>query len=279
MDQDGCVDSLDVVVPGPQSPVTATLISSTDATSCASTDGSITIQGAGSGGALTYAWLTSPVQITPTATNLAPGPYTVTVTGSNGCSETLGVSIGPACVLNASDWLLAGTPDSRGYVLNWELPAATELTTLGLYRKSAIGEFELLHDLSPDELGGSFLDQTIIPGEAHYYRLEGKDGEDRRYLSNIIEGNIDLENSWLFLKNYPNPVQTELNTEVWATSDGKMVCELYNAEGKLVTTFFRELHPGKNIFQFDCEALASGLYSLNFSALGEHPVRFSVIKL
>lgn len=279
MDQDGCVDTLDVVVPGPQSPVTATFVSSIDASSCASTDGSITIQGAGSGGALSYAWSTSPVQTTPTATNLAPGPYTVTVTGNNGCAETIGVTIGPACVLSASDWMLAGSPDRTGYQVHWELPEATELTSLGLFRKTVSDDFELIQSLLPTDLGGGFLDETIIPGVPHYYRLEGNDGEGRKFLSNTIEGRLELESAWLFLKNYPNPILNQINTEIWAAKDGKLVCELYNAEGKLVTTFVREMVPGKNIFQFDCEALASGFYSLNFSALGEPPVHFSVIKL
>lgn len=279
MDQDGCVDSLDVVVPGPQSPVTASLVSSTDASSCASTDGSITIQAAGSGGALFYAWSTSPVQNAPTANNLAPGPYTVTVTGSNGCAETIGVTIGPACVLSATDWLLAGSPDDGGYLLNWNLPEATRLSTLGLYRKTATNEFELIHSMRSSQLGGAFLDETITPGISHYYRLEGTDGEGRRHLSNIIEGTVTLESSWLLVKNYPNPVETDINTEVWSKEGGKLVCELYNTEGRLVATFLRELLPGKNIFQFDCESLASGFYSLNFRALGEPPVHFSVIKL
>jgi gliding motility-associated-like protein len=53
-------------------------------------------------GPFTYSWNSAPVQTTPNATNLPAGNYTLTVTGSNGCSATATVTITQPTQLNAS---------------------------------------------------------------------------------------------------------------------------------------------------------------------------------
>ncbi|HYG51213.1 MAG TPA: gliding motility-associated C-terminal domain-containing protein [Flavobacteriales bacterium] len=58
----------------------------------------------------TYSWNTVPVQTTSTATGLGPGTYIATVTDSNGCSDTLSVTI-PDCppyIINVSNVLCNG---------------------------------------------------------------------------------------------------------------------------------------------------------------------------
>lgn len=68
--------------------------SSTDA-SCAGNDGTATITPSGGVAPYTYAWNTTPVQTTQTATSLAAGDYDVTVTDATGCtaSETITVNL------------------------------------------------------------------------------------------------------------------------------------------------------------------------------------------
>ncbi|MDA9120856.1 gliding motility-associated C-terminal domain-containing protein [Flavobacteriales bacterium] len=68
--------------------------SSTDA-SCAGDDGTATVTPSGGIAPYTYAWNTTPVQTTQTATALAAGNYDVTVTDATGCtaSETVTVSL------------------------------------------------------------------------------------------------------------------------------------------------------------------------------------------
>ncbi|MES2284803.1 MAG: PKD domain-containing protein [Bacteroidota bacterium] len=57
------------------------------------TDGSATVSIVGGMSPYTYSWNTSPAQSTPTATNLALGTYSVTITNSMGCTSTNPVSI------------------------------------------------------------------------------------------------------------------------------------------------------------------------------------------
>lgn len=62
--------------------------------SCSSKDGSVSAQGlGGSGNNYTYKWSTSPVLTTATATGLAVGQYSVTVTDNNGCSAIVEVKV------------------------------------------------------------------------------------------------------------------------------------------------------------------------------------------
>lgn len=279
VDQDGCTDTLDVNVPGPQSPVVASLVSATDASSCASTDGSITISASGSGGALSYSWSTSPVQTGPTATNLPPGPYIVTVTGSNGCSNALPVTIGPACVLQAQSWMLTGLPRQSGYELSWDLEEQFDEGEIFLERKSLTSAYEIIHSVKLDNLRESFLDESLSPGIGYFYRIRGVTPEGFTYLSNEVEGRWELSEKWSFLKIYPNPTYSIIQVDLISDVEEKMVCELYGSDGRLIRSVDREIFPGKNTLNIDLESLSSGHYQLNFRVLGEPSVRIPVIKL
>jgi gliding motility-associated-like protein len=65
-------------------------------------DGQLTASPTGGAGPYTYVWSTSPSQITQTATNIAIGTYTVTVTDAAGCTGTSSVSITEPAEMNAS---------------------------------------------------------------------------------------------------------------------------------------------------------------------------------
>jgi len=66
------------------------------------TNGSATSNVVGGVGPFTYSWNSVPVQTTPNATNLPAGTYTLTVTGSNGCSSTATVVITQPTQLSSS---------------------------------------------------------------------------------------------------------------------------------------------------------------------------------
>ncbi len=75
---------------------------------CGNSNGSATANA--SGGATPYIFKWSNTQNTATATNLAPGTYTVTVTGSNGCSATASVSIpNNSTILDVNGTIIANT--------------------------------------------------------------------------------------------------------------------------------------------------------------------------
>ncbi len=69
------------------------LTSSATNSTTGNNDGTATVNVTGGVGPFSYTWNTAPMQITQTATNLAPGSYTVTVAGTNGCSATSTVTV------------------------------------------------------------------------------------------------------------------------------------------------------------------------------------------
>ncbi|MCW3070362.1 MAG: hypothetical protein JWO44_252, partial [Bacteroidetes bacterium] len=86
-DFNGCTQTANVTV-GANPGGTATISASSNVTCTGVNDGSATVSmGAGATPAFIYAWNPSS-QTTVTATNLAPGSYTVTVTDGNGCTST-----------------------------------------------------------------------------------------------------------------------------------------------------------------------------------------------
>lgn len=80
-DNNGCTDTLNITIPliGGAS----LSVSSTEA-HCYQNDGSATVNVSNSTGTVSYLWNTVPPQTNPTAINLAPGNYSVTVTDDNG---------------------------------------------------------------------------------------------------------------------------------------------------------------------------------------------------
>ena len=70
-------------------PTAVSLSSSTVDALCNGDTGSATVSASGGTPTYSYSWNTVPVQNTATATGLAAGTYSVTVTDANGCSEVL----------------------------------------------------------------------------------------------------------------------------------------------------------------------------------------------
>src|SRR5204863_290073 len=62
-------------------------------------NGSATVTPTGGNGGNTFAWDTTPVQTTATATGLSAGSHSVTVTDSKGCTTTCSVTITQPTVL------------------------------------------------------------------------------------------------------------------------------------------------------------------------------------
>lgn len=95
-DSMGCIADTCVNIIAP-TPLTISM-SSTDATTIGGSDGTATANPGGGTPGYSYAWSTTPVQTTQTATGLTPGLYTVTVTDANGCSITGMVAVNnPGC--------------------------------------------------------------------------------------------------------------------------------------------------------------------------------------
>jgi gliding motility-associated-like protein len=82
-----------IVITGSSTPVTVTLTSQTNENCYGDTIGNAIISPAGGSPPYAYLWSTNPPQITQNAWNLPAGNYSVIVADSNGCADTLSVTI------------------------------------------------------------------------------------------------------------------------------------------------------------------------------------------
>ena len=112
-----------------------TIITSSTAASCSGPGGTASVVVSGSTGPYSYSWNTVPVQTSATATNLAPGTYTVTITDASFCVRTATVvvtgSISPAVpvtsgvtVCNGANATLQIQNPIVGITYNWYTTAA-----------------------------------------------------------------------------------------------------------------------------------------------------------
>jgi len=91
-DFNGCTMTAVVTVPNTPG-VVASTTGTTNATCFGNCNGTATVQGSGGVSPYTYAWSTSPVQTTATATGLCAGTYTCTITDASGCTSTTTATI------------------------------------------------------------------------------------------------------------------------------------------------------------------------------------------
>ena len=102
-DANGCSVTRTVTITQPATGLIATLDARIDVLCFGNSTGSATVGVSGGTAPYTYSWNTAPVQTTATATNLAAGPRTCTITDASGCSTTLDVTIAqPAAALSAT---------------------------------------------------------------------------------------------------------------------------------------------------------------------------------
>ena len=99
-DANGC-SATETVIIGQPAQLFAN-VTSTGVTCNGQNDGTATVIASGGTAPYTYSWNTIPAQTAATATNLAPGTYTVIVTGNNGCTLTETVTITEPTTLTAS---------------------------------------------------------------------------------------------------------------------------------------------------------------------------------
>ncbi|HRD51725.1 MAG TPA: choice-of-anchor L domain-containing protein, partial [Flavobacteriales bacterium] len=100
---DGCVTQVPVTIAQPAAALGSSIASQTDVSCFGGTNGSATVSANGGTAPYSYNWNSTPAQSGATATNLAAGSYTCTITDANGCSTTRNVTIAqPAAALSSS---------------------------------------------------------------------------------------------------------------------------------------------------------------------------------
>ncbi|MDX2002379.1 MAG: PKD domain-containing protein [Chitinophagales bacterium] len=93
-DAAGCSVTTTRTITQPASALQAAITASTPLSCAGSNNGTITVNATGGTSGYSFAWNTSPVQTNATATGLAAGNYTVTVTDANGCTTTASGTVG-----------------------------------------------------------------------------------------------------------------------------------------------------------------------------------------
>jgi gliding motility-associated-like protein len=92
-DANGCTITFQITITEPANPLAATITSQTDVLCFGDGSGTATVTATGGSGSYSYQWDDPLNQQTATATGLAAGDYTVTVTDNNGCATPIVVSV------------------------------------------------------------------------------------------------------------------------------------------------------------------------------------------
>ena len=112
-DDNGCTFTTPAVTITEPTALTATATKVQDVQCNGAADGSISVSASGGTPNYTYLWDDGAGQTTTTATNLAPGNYTVTVTDDNGCTFTT-----PAVTITEPNALVANLLDTDSVICN-----------------------------------------------------------------------------------------------------------------------------------------------------------------
>ena len=115
-DANGCTTSVDVTITEPASALTL-ITNQVNALCYNSASGTAAVIPSGGTAPYSYTWNTTPVQITPTATGLSAGNYSVTVTDLNGCSSNANITITQPPLLSIST-ISSNSPICQGSALN-----------------------------------------------------------------------------------------------------------------------------------------------------------------
>ena len=215
MDASGCIESGSVNVSS--TGVTAIVSAQTDATCENGDDGSATVLPSGGQAPYTYLW--SPVGGTAaSASGLAPGTYSVTITDYLGCSYILDVVIG---FVNAAPLVDLG-PDSvacNGSVVT--LDAGAGMTS---YLWSDNSTNQTL-DVS---VAGTY---GVVVTDAN--GCQNSDAIDISYIQCIVQGNHFARVNFSV---YPNPAQRNLNVSISNVKNQNVEIKLSDMLGNIVFT-------------------------------------------
>lgn len=111
-DANGCTKTASATVGQPTALTASTTV--TNVLCFGGSTGTSTVTGVGGTTIYTYAWSTTPVQTTATATGLANGSYTVTVKDANGCTTTAASTITQPTALTSTSSVTNLSCNSKG---------------------------------------------------------------------------------------------------------------------------------------------------------------------
>ena len=144
-------------------------------------------------------------------------------------------------------WITAGELNTKDFEVEWsdnglDFSKATTIAASG--NSSQNKQYSYIHSL---------------PAEGNnYYRLKIVDQDGRFTYSPVVEINIAFTTVKVAV--FPNPVADVLTLSIQGINNATMVCNLFNAEGKLVTTKSFAIKKGINRFSWNLAQIAKGNY-------------------
>ncbi|MES2591987.1 MAG: hypothetical protein V4608_08890, partial [Bacteroidota bacterium] len=161
-----CVKSLTIVI---NQPPPLTVVTSHTNVSCnGGSDGTATVVPSGGASPYTYSWNTSPIQTSPTASNLNAGTYSVTVTDSQNCNViSSGVTVTEPQVLvvavaPSSASILCNSNIALSAIVNGGTPVYTYLWSTGAASSGVTVNTGSYNVTVTDALGCVAHDSSII---------------------------------------------------------------------------------------------------------------------
>ncbi|MCU0432129.1 MAG: gliding motility-associated C-terminal domain-containing protein [Bacteroidia bacterium] len=216
-DSSGCLDTVTALVNQP----TAIIATPTSVNALCPTDnsGSATVAVSGGTPGYQYAWSTSPPQTTATATSLAPGSYSCTVTDLNNCTATFTVAVGSG----------AGPLVTVGPGVSILFGNSTTLTASGAstYSWAPAAGLSCTNCASP----------VASPSVTTTYTVTGTDANGCSN-SAVITVTVDLQCGDVFVPNVFSPNNDGLNDQlmVYGNCVTEMQFEVYDRWGNRVYT-------------------------------------------
>lgn len=177
----------------------------------------------------------------------------------------------------------AANVSGRNVELNWTTATETNNSGFEIQRKIQGGEFASIGFV--EGLGNSlsaqsyrFVDKNADPG-SYTYRLKQIDHDGSFEYSNEIEVDITNPKEFALAQNYPNPFNPSTKIDFSLAVDAKVVIEVYDAVGQLVTTLVnKDLSAGSHQVNFDASVFNSGLYIYKMTATGKNGENFSSVR-
>jgi len=280
-DENGCSFTRNIMLPGPESPVSLILIDTIPPTACNTADGQITVEASGGDGNYTYTWQTNPVQTGPVATGLIVDQYLVTVVDGNGCDTLLDISLGTPCPLSAELLNFQATAKDDYIQLDWQTANEQYNSGFELQRSQDSLQFKKLAWINSKRANGDdyrFNDQEVEMNQRYYYRLKQIDISGAYTFSEIKSAIILARDLVKLLGIYPVPTQSQLFIELQLPLATNLKVQMFNTLGQALEEHTFEGNAGMNKLAIDMKHLASGLYYARIKIGGFYEIDVKLVK-
>lgn len=129
--------------------------------------------------------------------------------------------------------------------ISWVAELATDVNEVILERSNDGIHFSTIHRIDGNniERNGLYNDTRPFAGN-NYYRLRINNADGSNTYSSTV---LLIRKEKFIITAYPNPVENNLSLEINTGSSNKLVFELYNSTGQLVTRQENMINPGKQI--------------------------------